>query len=179
MDIINNPAIPDNINPLSPNGFQFSIAKLPELTYFCQEVIIPTMSLGEFNLNNPFVPIPIPGEILTFDALNIRFLIDENMDNYIALHNWMIGLGFPDTYDQYVDFIEGSPAWDYGELSKNYSTATMTIMNNTNTAVQNIQFANLFPISVSSVQFQSTNSDVQYLVGDATFRYSYYKFVAI
>jgi len=46
--------IPSNINPLSPNGFQFSIAKLPDLTYFAQQVTIPGISLPAFEANNPF-----------------------------------------------------------------------------------------------------------------------------
>jgi len=40
-----------------------------------------------------------------------------------------------------------------------------------------LQFIDMFPITIESLMFASTNTDVQYLVGQATFRYGYYKFL--
>lgn len=168
--------VPANINPLSPNGFQFSIAKLPELSYFAQQVNLPPITLGSPEQNTPFVTVPVPGEMLTYEQLNVQFLVDEQMANYKAIHNWMVGLGFPENYDQYVNFVSQENS-KVSELQKNYSDGTLQILGPNNKAIQTVQFIDLFPVSLESLVFDSTTSDIQYLVGNVTFRYTIYKFI--
>lgn len=168
--------IPSNINPLSPNGFQFSIAKLPDLTYFAQQVTIPGISLPAFEANNPLSPFPIAGDNITYEPLNVQFLVDESMANYKAVYNWLKGLGFPENHSQYEMFVDNAEGSASNELQKNYSDGTLQILGANNKSVQTIQFIDLIPVSLESLTFQSTNQDVQYLVGSATFRYNFYKF---
>jgi len=170
-------SIPADITPLSPNGFLFSIQKLPDISFFCQQVAIPGITLGAPEFNTPFSIIPIPGETLTYDQLQIQFLVDEKMENYKAIYNWIVALGFPESYDQYTKFIAESAIASSSELAKNFSDGTLTILTAGNQIAQQIQIHDMFPISIDSLVFQSTNSDVQYLVGSANFRYSYYKFI--
>jgi hypothetical protein len=169
--------IPSDINPLSPNGFRFEIIKLPEVTYFCQQVNLPGIMLGAPELANPFRLEPVPGESITYDQLSVQFLIDTSMANYRAIYNWMIALGFPQDYEQYKDLVGGDQTSSYLELSKNYSQATLQILDNLNSPVATIQFQDLFPISLESLVLASSNTDVNYMVGSATFRYGYYKFL--
>jgi hypothetical protein len=166
---------PSNVNPLSPNGFMFNISKLPDLTFFCQTIQLPGITLGAPEFGNPFNVAPIPGETLTYDQLTVNFLVDEQMLNYVGIYNWIVALGFPETYDQYTTFINGDNT-NYSELAKNYSDATLQILNSNNQTARTIVFHDLFPIGIESLQFAGTNQDVQYLVGNATFRYGYYKF---
>ena len=58
-----------------------------------------------------------------------------------------------------------------------FSDATLQILGGNNQTVQLVQFVDMFPITIDSLMFASTNTDVQYLVGNATFRYGYYKFL--
>lgn len=169
--------VPSNITPLSPNGFMFSIQKLPALNFFCQQVNLPGITLGAPEMPNPFSNIPIPGEQVAYDQLTVQFLVDENMNNYKAVYNWIVGLGFPQNYDQYINFIKDDDRNIIGELAKNYSDGTLQILGSNNKVAQEVQFYDLFPVNIDSLVFQSTNQDVQYLVGNATFRYNYYKFV--
>ena len=168
--------IPDTITPLSPNGFQFSIQKLPQLNFFCQQVNLPGISLGAPEFGNPFQVQPIPGETLTYDQLTVQFLVDARMENYTAIYNWIVALGFPNDYEQYVNFINEDQRGITSELSKNYSDATLQILSGNNQVVKTVQFIDLFPIAIDSLVFQATNQDVNYLIGNATFRYGYYKF---
>lgn len=168
--------VPDNITPLSPNGFMFAIQKLPDLNFFCQQVNLPGIQLGDPTFSNPFQVQPIPGETLTYDQLTVQFLVDVEMKNYTALYNWIVALGFPNDYSQYVNFINTDERLSISELAKNYSDATLQILSGNNQVVKTVQFIDLFPISIDSLVFQATNQDVQYLVGNATFRYGYYKF---
>jgi hypothetical protein len=168
--------IPANINPLSPNGFLFNIQKLPELSFFCQQVNLPGITLGAPEFGNPFQTQPIPGETLTYDQLTVQFLVDENMSNYQAIYNWIVALGFPNDYEQYTTFVNDDDRGAISELARNYSDATLQILGGNNQTVKTVQFIDLFPIALDSLLFQGTNTDVNYLVGSATFRYGYYKF---
>lgn len=155
----------------------FSVTKLPQVDFFCQQVNLPGITLGAPEFGNPFNVAPIPGETLTYDTLEVQFLVDESMQNYRAIYNWVVALGFPETYTQYLNFVSNNELTQTSELAKNYSDATLTILGSNNNPVQTIQFHDAFPVSVTSLTFQSTNQDVNYLVGSATFRYGYYKFI--
>jgi hypothetical protein len=168
--------IPDNINPLSPNGFMFNIQKLPMLNFFCQQVNLLGVTLGEPEFANPLSRQPIPGETITYDQLTVQFLIDEQMANYISIYNWILALGFPTGYDLYTKFLNEDDRLVTSELAKNYSEASLHILGSNNNIVQTINFMDVFPIALDTVTFQSTNQDVNYLIGNATFRYGYYTF---
>ena len=171
------------VNLLSPNGFKFSITKLPDVTYNIQQVSLPQLSLGDYDFTNLFATLPIPGNRLTYDPLTIQFLVDEEMRNYISIYNWMIGLGVPESFEQYKSFIGSKDAstlnglGDVSELSKQYSSAVLQVLGSNNVAVKTIQFNDLFPISLESLNFQSTSTDVNYFIASATFRFSYYQFL--
>jgi len=169
--------IPTNINPLSPNGFLFAIQKIPQATFFCQEVNLPGITLGAPEFGNPFSSQPIPGDQLTYDTLNVRFLVDDNLTNYKQIYNWIIALGFPQSYDQYISLINENDRGLLTELSKNYSDGILQILGPSNTAIQTVQFVDMFPVGLDTITFQSDSNDVQYIVGNASFRYGYYKFI--
>jgi hypothetical protein len=171
--------IPNNINPLSPTGFKLSISKIPEITYFCQEANLPDLSLTPLEVATPFSMSAVPGDILHFGELDVSFIIDEQMKNYKAIWDWMVGLGFPENYTQYQNLSSSNnvaiPA--FGNLQGNYSDGVLEILGGNNIAVQTIRFADLHPVAIGTLNFQSNVTDINYLVGQATFRYTYYNFV--
>lgn len=168
---------PDNITPLSSGGFMLSIQKSPNVRFWCNQANLPGLTLGTANVGTPFMQVNTPGETLTFDTLNVQFLIDSNMDNYYELWNWMHGLGFPESWDNFKDFAAADTRNLRGNAAKVVSDATLTILNNSNVPVRNIQFIDMFPVNLTSLQMQANNSDVVYLTGEATFQYSHWKFV--
>ena len=167
---------PSSINPLSSNGSNFSIQKLQEISFFCQEVTLPGISLPSIDVNTPLSINPILGEMIQFDDLNIQFLVDENMSNYRALYNWMIGAGFPSDNLQYSQFI-ASQTTGYSTLSKEFSDATLQILGSNNLPSRTVRFIDIIPISVSSMSFQSTNTDVVYITCSASFKINRFEFV--
>lgn len=168
--------VPENINPLSPNGYMFSIQRLPKVSFFCQEVNLPTLTLGNFPQSTPFSQVIIAGETLDYAPLTIQFLVDDVMGNYKSIHDWMIGLGFPENHTQYQSMLDESPTTG-SNVKKSYSDGSLSVLGPNNSIIQTIQFIDLIPESLDSLTFLSTSQDVQYLAGSATFRYSYYKFV--
>ena len=169
--------IPNNINPLSPNGFKFSITKLPEVDFFCQQVNLPGITLGAPEQATPFSMAPIPGDTLMYDSLQLQFIVDEDMVNYTEIYNWIVALGFPQNYEQYINFKNQDQRNRTSELMSNYSDGLLQILNSSNNAIKTIQFRDMFPVTLESLTVASTNTDVNYLVGSASFKFSYYEFI--
>lgn len=156
----------------------FDIHKLPTLKFFCQEVSLPSLDLPPVQFENPLVNAPVPGEKPNFGEVNVTFMIDEDMANYIAIHNWMIGLSFPKNHAQYRQFIadQNDGGLDYTELIAGYSDGTLSILNSSNAPNKTIRFVDLFPTSLQQIQMMSTTNDTVYIVGSAAFAYTYYQF---
>lgn len=170
--------IPTNINPLQNNGFMFNILKYPEIQFFCQEVNLPEISLPPAIFQNPFVKIPVPGDKIDFGDLQITFMINENMDNYKAIYDWLVGLGFPESNDQYKNFIQSKTnALAPNDSTASSSDAILQILGSNNTPVKTIQFVDVIPTALSSLQLQTVTQDTTYIMGQATFAYTSFKLI--
>lgn len=168
---------PSNINPLSSGGFMLSIDKAPDVKFWCNQANLPGMTLGSALQSTPFLQVNEPGEILTFDPLSVQFIIDAEMLNYKEIWNWMNSVGFPESWDQFSDFTKNQSIGTKAILPKTVSDGTLSILNNSNVPIKTIQFVDLWPTALGSLQLQANNSDVVYLIGEATFNYSHWKFV--
>lgn len=170
--------IPSNINPLQSNGFLFAINKLPNISYFCQEVSVPGISLPVAEVSSPLSLVPYVGDKVVFDNLTIEFLINEDMSNFKAIHDWIISLGFPELHQQYQNFInENTNELSRSPVMASNSDGILTILNSANNPIRTIQFVDMVPVSLSAIQLRSTTDDTTYLAGVATFDYNYYSFV--
>ena len=90
-----------NRNFLAPVGFKFTLAKEPKVSFFCNSARIPEITLGNTVQPSYLKDIDVPGEKLTYGDFSLRFLVDENLENYMKIHNWLTGLGFPETTQQF------------------------------------------------------------------------------
>jgi hypothetical protein len=140
----------------SPTQFKFSVIKLPKVEFFATQVNIPGVSLGVANQPTPLKDLPNPGDKLTYNPLELTFIVDENLENYQEIHGWLVGLGFPRDSD-----------------------ATLSILTSKNNAIQEVRFRDIFPISLSGLQYDQQATDVQYLTASVTFNYEIYDFASV
>jgi hypothetical protein len=162
-----------NRNFLSSIGFKFTLAKYPKIDFYSNSARIPEISLAVASQPSYLKDIDVPGEKLTYGDLNIKFLVDENMENYIALYNWLTGLGFPETAEQY----ENLTTRDDGirDSKEAFSDGTLRILNSNLREVAKVKFLDLFPVSLSSIDFDATATDIEYFTAEASFKYTVYK----
>lgn len=153
-------------NYLSPLEFVVSVKRLPNIQFFTQQVIIPSLSVQTMDQVNPLKPIPLPGDRLTYGDLPLSFIVDESMNNYIEIFNWMKGLSFPENTDQYKA-IESS---EYGI----YSDISIVVMNSHKNPNLDITFKDCFPLNLSDVLLDTTQQDVIYPQATVTFTYNNY-----
>ena len=167
-------AFPTDISPLNPNGFTFSVDRLPDTTFFVQSVNLPGINLGEFNQATPLIMNPIPGEMITYNDLSLEFQVDANMTNWKAIHDWIIGLGFPEKHEQYLSYLTADEKVKISEISKNYSDATLQVLSGQNNPVKTFTFVDMFPTALEPIQFESKMQDVMMVSGRATFKFAFY-----
>ena len=165
---------PENKSYLSPLGFRFVLNRTPNTNYFTQNVRLPTLSLGQFDIEDPFVKLPTPGTKLSFEPLDITFMVDEDMSNYLELYEWLRGLGFSESFEQYGNLIKENNSSLLSNDSAVFSDGTLMVLSSHQNANVKIVFQDMFPISLSDLSFDSTLTDVEYLRATATFRYRLY-----
>lgn len=171
------PTQPDNKNFLSPIGFQFSVQKLPHVNYFCTSASIPDITMGNVDAENMFIKLPIPGDKLSFGQLSLNFRIDEDMKNFTEIYDWMVSIGYPDNFAQRVPQQRANAFAEAGNSV--YSDASMIVTTNQYKPNIEIKFTDLYPIQLSSVDFNIEETDVQYLIGSAVFAYRKYELIPI
>jgi len=161
-----------NRNFLAPVGFKFTLAKYPKVDFFSNSARIPEISLGTAIQPSYLKDIDIPGEKLTYGDLTIRFLVDENMENYMAVHNWLKGVGFPETPQQYKDQTTDSDG--IRDEKGVFSDGSLHILSSNFQDVAIVKFQDLFPVGLTSLEFDATETDINYFTAEATMRYTVY-----
>lgn len=151
-----------DLNFLSPTGFTFTIVKLPELTYYCQQISIPSIEVPVAQLATPFSDVPIRGERMEFGQLDVTFLLDSGMNNYKSMYTWM---------------TNGLLNHNIIERNEVFSDGTLSILSATNQVVAELRFIDLVPVGLGELQFSNQNTDVQFLSCTASFRYSAFEFI--
>ena len=158
---------PANINFLSPLGFRFKLKRAPNLNFFVTDVNLPQISLGNIELPTPFKIINIAGSKLEYGDFNLTFKLDEDMATYFEIYNWLVAIGFPESFTQYKGLKEAQR----GTPNQLVSDATLTIM--TSDMIPNIEvnFEDLFPTSIGDINFTTSDTDVNYISATVSFKY--------
>ena len=170
-----------NRNYMSPLGFKLILTKTPKVDFLCQSANIPQISMGTAIQPSYLKDIPVSGDKVLYDDLNVRFLVDEKMENYLAIHKWITGLGYPDSLAQFSqlrkdDIRTNASASDDGDPRYfEFSDATLQILNSNYKPSVLVNFKDAFPISLSTLEFDVSNRDYSYFTAEATFKYTIYE----
>ena len=178
---------PDQLDYASPTQFRFGIHQLPKVEFFTVSANLPGISAGTVTHATPFKDIPTMGEKLEYENLSISFIVDEYLENYISLHNWMVGIGFPEKRSQFRTFRDvtsktpasgKTPPTDLvGKAIPDralYSDAYLMVLSNKNNPIVEVNFQNIFPVSLGALDFTQNVSDVEYMTATAEFAYQIY-----
>ena len=185
---------PTKFDYASPTQFKFQLLKLPKVEYFCTSVNIPGVTLSNVDIATPLKSIPVPGTILNYGDLKMSFLVDENLENYREIHGWLTGLGFPRDHKQAKTLVDAAKdrfptggksdaITDAGKVTGSpmplgpvFSDATLNVLTSKNTANIEVRFSDMFPVSLSALNFNQQANDVDYLSASVTMKYKIYEF---
>lgn len=161
-----------NTNLLQPTGFKMTINRknFPNVEFFCQSFDHPSVSARPATtsykrINN----IGFSPDKFEFSELNINLLMDEDLNAYAEIFNWM---------ERMVEVNDQTPSGvtDYGTKPPTYSDITLSILNSKNNTTRNIRYTDAFPVSIGNIAFETTAGGDQFIICPVTFKYTYFDF---
>jgi len=166
----------ENRNFLSPVGFKFSLKRAPAVAFFCNQANIPSIDLGIAEQPTWLKNIDVPGDKIQFGDLTLRFLVDEDLVNYMELQRWIRGLGYPENMDEFRKLeSEGVMPTNFGQAGDDiYSDGTLQILSSNLVPSFQVVFSDLFPYTLSTITFDATDTDIEYFTADVSFKYTIY-----
>ena len=185
---------PTQLDYVSPTQFKFNIHQLPKVEFFCTAANVPAISLGEAVFPTPYKEIPVMGDTITYDNLSISFIVDENLENYIEMHDWLTAIGFPKNRNQFSTFRSSTASTpiatqgtsdDIGDVQPATSArgmfgdAILTVLTNKNNPVVEVRFQDIYPVALGALDFTQTSTDVEYISVTADFSYKIYDIVTL
>lgn len=158
-----------NKNFLSPLGYKLTLARAPAVVYNVQNIRFPGVQMSSGESPTPFVPIPTTGK-LTYSPLDVSFRLNEDMTDYLELYNWMVALASPVDFDAYKALKNAGA----GAVESLYSDVSLQIMNSSMNSNILITFYDAFPVSLGDIEFNSTDTSVNYIECSVEFKYLRY-----
>jgi hypothetical protein len=150
-------------NYLSPLEFRVLIKRLPNVEFFTQRSMIPSISTTPVQQPTRFNPVFRTGDSVNFSNLDLTFIVDEEMRNYTEIFDWIISSTLPENHDQFRTLQRSDEGL--------FSDITIIILNSKKNANIEITYKKCFPISLSEISLNTTDSDVTYPEATATFQY--------
>lgn len=163
------PGLPTNKNLLSQFGFQFRIKKLPVTNFFITRVNLPGLTASSPGVPTPFKVMYQAYDKLEYNDFSLSFKVDEDLENWMEIFDWMVGVGFPTKFDErrLLELKQNS-----GEGK--FSDGTLTVLTSSKNANRQFVFRDLLPVSLSDIEFNTQDTDVEYLEATVGFKYLYY-----
>ncbi len=152
---------PVSSNGLLPTSYQFTLARIPHVSFFCQSVNLPGVRIDKGIQGSPFHDINIPAGKPTYGDLRIVFILDEKMKNWMEVSDWMTSL-LPTT----------SLGKDVVLPRDRFSDASLIITTNQSNAQILFKFTDTFPIELSDINFTSIENTVDPITCEVTFSYT-------
>tara|TARA_B100000902_G_scaffold388956_1_gene435370 strand:+ start:1496 stop:2017 length:522 start_codon:yes stop_codon:yes gene_type:complete len=151
---------PSNRNFLNPIGYLLKLEKFEGVDFFCQTANIPDVSMPTTEVSSPFRNLPIiPSGGVTFGDFSVRFIVDEDLVNYNSIHAWMRDNG---NADQMARTTAEADIYTDGQLHIVTSAYNPAFI---------VEFRDIFPVSLSGLQFDATMTDVEYITAEVTFKH--------
>lgn len=165
---------PENENLLQTTGFRFVLSKSPQIVYFCQSTMIPSISVSVTDILGKHPTLHIPDPKITYEPLMFTFLVNEDMGNWLEIYNWMKQMSLPDEGITVRDFKKIRTTVEENRANSYETDGTLVILNNNSRPQASITFKDMFPSSLGEIEFNAADGDATQVTCTATFQYRSY-----
>lgn len=159
-----------NTDLLQSPKWVLSFPRIQLTQFFCQSVNIPGVSVQNTIQNTPFSDLNIPGDKINFDSFTMEFLVDEELQSWIQVHDWLRGISFPKEFEEYKD-LSNATRFSNSLKTPQYADADLILQSATNQPKIKFHFVDMFPISISGVNLDVRVGSERVLTSTATFKY--------
>ena len=156
--------------------FYLVFDQLPGVVYNAQQIQLPPISIGEADVPNRMNPagLFIPGDKLNYGTLDVTFLIEKGFHNYRTILKWLKAMTNPEGHEQFTEWVDNQNVQIQQGFKTLFADATLIATDASNEPLTQWNFRDVFPISLDGVQFDSSSQDVEHLLGNCSFRFSYF-----
>jgi hypothetical protein len=168
--------IPCNTDLLQSAKFILSFPRISTTQFFCQSANIPGISSGFAMQNTMFSDLPIPGDKINYETFNIEFLLDEELQSWRQIHDWIRGLVFPEEFEEYKN-LKNASKYSQQMRYPQYADAELIVLGSNNLPTIKIHIIEAFPVSVSGIDFDIRLGSERTLSAIATFKFKRYDIV--
>jgi len=166
---------PANQNIAQPTRFKMVFARVPNLTFWCQSVIFPSLSTSYFSSPTPFLDQKIPGDKLVYEDLMVTMLVDEDLRSWREIHDWMRGFTFPTDFKEYRNLNKlGDILKHQTNARPQYSDLHIQVYNNNWQHILTWKFYDAFPIMLGQLSYSATDSPDSIMISDVTIAYQWF-----
>lgn len=163
---------PVSLNLQSPTNFKFALRRAPSLSYWCQTFDVPGISCPPARSPSPSLSVPFLGDHLVFEPLHLTFKVDDDLQNWLEMFNWMNAINDPAGDAITYNILNNNP--DYLGFGLR-SPLQVFQLDSQKQATLVYHFDDAFPISLSGPKFDSQNgNDFGYITSSVTFSYVKY-----
>ena len=148
----------------------------PTMQWFVTMTSIPGLSMGQTYQPTPFTDVAMVGDKIQYDPFSMTFMVDQHLNNYMEMYNWIKNIGFPNTGRQF-NRLERPDYTDRKGDRNLYSDILLSILNSHNNVVTNVHIYESFPVALSAIEYNQQDSDTNYATCDVTFMYSWFDVV--
>ena len=150
-----------NVNLFSPNKFIVTIDRFPKINIFLQRINVPDIYLNPvFQMSNREVDIKRPGDKLNYGSLIISFLLDENLETFKELKDWLKRATEEDLSNDEI-----------------FSDITIVTLTNNSNKNRTFKFYNCFPSSLSNILVDVSDRTDEPIIVDATFETTHFDLI--
>ena len=165
-----------NPNPLQNNKFSFAIKRLPEVSWSIRGATIPSIQLDVAWQNTRFNPVPHAGVGLQWEPFELQFIVDEDLNSYNELNNWMRLLSGAIDKHGYSQLRQSSPD-EVGPFQGLMSDAVLSVLTNESNPNFQVFYRDAFPIYLSELRFTNNVDSPEEQVCISRFAYLYYEII--
>ena len=164
------------VDNLNINSYNVVIPKLPDFNFKVKNVDLPACNVTGVEVPTPMQKMMVGGDTVHYDELTFTFIVDENLYNYCSIYNWLVGLGFPSSFEEFKELL-ASGVNVYNPNRRSYtigetSDINLQILTNHKNPNIEVKYLNAFPVSLSGFSLGNSNTDNETITATASFRFT-------
>ena len=93
----------------------------------------------------------------------------------MLIHNWLKGLGYPETTEEFKDLNTDEDG--LRDRTESFCDGSLHILNSNYRDTAIVKFNDLFPVSLTALDFTASDTDINFFTAEAVFKYTVYNIV--